>query len=82
MLIHCGTTAIGSGEPGGLGFKLGHARPIPNIDDVAADFPRLNIVAAHPGWPWTEELIAVAIHKAQRVDRHLRLGAEIRPRAR
>ncbi len=63
VLIHCGTTAIGAGEPGGLGFKLGHARPIPNIDDVAADFPRLNIVAAHPGWPWTEELIAVAIHK-------------------
>jgi predicted TIM-barrel fold metal-dependent hydrolase len=63
VLIHCGTTAIGAGEPGGLGFKLGHARPIPNIDDVAADFPKLNIVAAHPGWPWTEELIAVAIHK-------------------
>lgn len=40
-----------------------HARPIPNIDDVAADFPRLTIVAAHPAWPWTEELIAVAIHK-------------------
>jgi predicted TIM-barrel fold metal-dependent hydrolase len=64
VLIHSGTTAIGAGEPGGLGYKLGRARPIPNIDDVAADFPRLNIVAAHPGWPWTEELIAVAIHKA------------------
>ncbi len=63
VLIHCGTTAIGAGEPGGLGFKLGNARPIPNLDDVAADFPNLNIVAAHPGWPWTEELIAVAIHK-------------------
>jgi len=63
VLIHCGTTAIGAGEPGGLGYKLGHARPIPNIDDVAADFPRLNIICAHPGWPWTEELIAVAIHK-------------------
>jgi predicted TIM-barrel fold metal-dependent hydrolase len=63
-LIHCGTTAIGAGEPGGLGYKLGHARPIPNIDDVAADFPRLTIIAAHPGWPWTEELIAVAIHKS------------------
>ena len=77
VLIHCGTTAIGAGEPGGLGFKLSHARPIPNIDDVAADFPRLNIVAAHPGWPWTEELIAVAIHKRECLDRHFRLGAEI-----
>ena len=63
VLIHCGTTAIGAGEPGGLGFRLSHGRPIPNIDDVAADFPRLNIIAAHPGWPWTEELMAVALHK-------------------
>jgi len=63
VLIHCGTTAIGAGEPGGLGYKLSHAHPM-KIDDIAADFPRLNIVAAHPGWPWTEELIAVAIHKA------------------
>jgi hypothetical protein len=63
VLIHCGTTAIGAGEPGGLGYRLEYGRPIPNIDRVAADFPRLNIVAAHPGWPWTEELIAVALHK-------------------
>jgi predicted TIM-barrel fold metal-dependent hydrolase len=63
VLIHCGTTAIGAGEPGGLGFKLAHGRPIPNIDNVAADFPRLTIIAAHPGWPWTDELIAVALHK-------------------
>jgi uncharacterized protein len=62
VLIHCGTTAIGSNEPGGLGFKLEYARPL-HLDSIAADFPRLNIVAAHPGWPWTEELIAVAIHK-------------------
>jgi predicted TIM-barrel fold metal-dependent hydrolase len=63
VLIHCGTTAIGAGEPGGLGIKLEYGRPIPHIDSIAADFPRLNIVAAHPGWPWTEELIAVALHK-------------------
>ena len=62
VLIHCGTTAIGAGEAGGLGYKLDHGRPI-HIDSIAADFPRLNIVAAHPGWPWTEELIAVALHK-------------------
>jgi predicted TIM-barrel fold metal-dependent hydrolase len=63
VLIHCGTTAIGAGEPGGLGFKLEHAKPVPNIDNIAADFPKLKIIAAHPGWPWTEELIAVALHK-------------------
>lgn len=34
-------------------------RPI-LIDDIALDFPELNIVAAHTGWPWVEELIALA----------------------
>ena len=53
----------GAGEPGGLGFKLSLGRSIPNIDDVAADFPRLTIIAGHPGWPWTEAPIAVALPK-------------------
>ena len=64
VLIHTGTTAIGSGMPGGGGLKLDHARPMPGIDHVAADFPRLTIVMAHPGWPWTEEAIAVLLHKS------------------
>lgn len=62
VLMHCGTTAIGSGEMGGLGYKIDGGRPY-RIDNIAADFPKLNIVAAHPGWPWTDELIAVALHK-------------------
>jgi predicted TIM-barrel fold metal-dependent hydrolase len=35
-------------------------RPIPYIDQVALDFPELTIVAGHLGYPWTEEMIAVA----------------------
>jgi predicted TIM-barrel fold metal-dependent hydrolase len=35
-------------------------RPIPYIDRVALDFPELVIVAGHIGYPWTEEMIAVA----------------------
>lgn len=35
-------------------------RPIPYIDDVALDFPDLVIVAGHIGYPWTEEMVAVA----------------------
>lgn len=31
-----------------------------HIDRVAIDFPELRIVAGHIGWPWTEEMIAVA----------------------
>jgi predicted TIM-barrel fold metal-dependent hydrolase len=35
-------------------------RPIPHLDRVALDFPELRIVAGHVGWPWTEEMIALA----------------------
>jgi uncharacterized protein len=35
-------------------------RPIPYIDQVAIDFPELVIVCGHVGYPWTEEMIAVA----------------------
>jgi uncharacterized protein len=35
-------------------------RPIPYIDQVALDFPELVIVGGHIGYPWTEEMVAVA----------------------
>lgn len=35
-------------------------RPIPYIDQVAIDFPELVIVGGHIGYPWTEEMVAVA----------------------
>lgn len=35
-------------------------RPIPYIDQVAIDFPDLVVVGGHIGYPWTEEMIAVA----------------------
>ncbi|WP_219723283.1 amidohydrolase family protein [Bacillus sp. Marseille-P3661] len=63
VLFHMGTTGLGAGQPGGLGIKLKYCRPI-YIDDVAADFPNLTIIGAHPGWPWHEELLAIAVHKA------------------
>lgn len=34
-------------------------RPI-HLDDVALDFPGLSIVGSHTGWPWCEEMIAIA----------------------
>ena len=34
-------------------------RPI-LLDEVALHFPELRIIGAHTGWPWTEELIALA----------------------
>jgi predicted TIM-barrel fold metal-dependent hydrolase len=35
-------------------------RPIPYLDRVALDFPELTIVGGHIGWPWTNEMIALA----------------------
>src|SRR3982074_1324142 len=33
------------------------------MDDVAADFPDLKIILAHPSFPWQEEALSVATHK-------------------
>ena len=37
-----------------------YGRPIPYLDQVACDFPDLVIVGGHIGYPWTDEMIAVA----------------------
>jgi predicted TIM-barrel fold metal-dependent hydrolase len=36
---------------------------MPALDDLAADFPSLTIIGAHPSWPWQEEMLAIAVHK-------------------
>jgi len=50
-------------------LQVGHAgprlpsepgRPFPYLDQVAYDFPELTIVGGHIGYPWTEEMIALA----------------------
>ncbi len=64
VAFHSGFTGFGAGSPGGHGIHLKYARPIPHIDDVAADFPELTIIMIHPAWPWHEEQIAVLLHKA------------------
>ncbi len=37
-----------------------YGRPIPHLDRVALDFPELTIVGGHIGYPWTDEMIALA----------------------
>jgi predicted TIM-barrel fold metal-dependent hydrolase len=61
-LFHTGTSGIGAGQPGGQGIGLDYARPI-RLDAVAAAYPGLTVVAAHFGWPWHMELVAMALHK-------------------
>ena len=62
VLFHTGATAIGAGMPGGGGIRLTYGRPI-YMDDLAADFPELTIIMAHPAIPWHDEQIAIALHK-------------------
>lgn len=62
-LVHTGFTGLGAGLPGGMGVLMKGGRPL-ELDDVAARYPELTIIAAHPSWPWIEEGIALARHKA------------------
>ena len=63
VMIDVGTTGMGAGLPGGLGSKISHAHPMA-IDNLAAELPDLTIIASHPGYPWVDEMTAVALHKA------------------
>ena len=63
-LFHTGHSGMGSGLPGGGGFRLKYSNPM-HVDDVAVDFPEMPIVLAHPSFPWQEESLSVAMHKAQ-----------------
>lgn len=62
VMIDVGTTGMGAGMPGGMGAQIRHAHPA-SIDELAANFPSLKIIMAHPGWPWGDETTAVALHK-------------------
>ena len=39
--------------------SIDYGRPV-YIDEVACDFPDLIIVANHGGWPWVNEMVAIA----------------------
>lgn len=47
-------------------LRYSQARPLPSVgrpqtlDTVACHFPEVRLVGIHIGWPWTEEMIAVA----------------------
>ena len=43
-------------------MRLKYSNPM-CLDDVAADFPELQIVLAHPSFPWQDEAISICLHK-------------------
>jgi uncharacterized protein len=62
-LFHTGQTGIGAGLPGGRGIKLRLSDPM-LLDDVAADFPGMTVILAHPSVPWQDSAISIATHKS------------------
>ena len=61
-IFHSGHSGIGSGMRCGGGLRLEYSNPM-HLDDVAIDFPDMQIVIAHPSWPWQDEALSVAMHK-------------------
>jgi predicted TIM-barrel fold metal-dependent hydrolase len=62
-LFHTGTCGIGAGAPGAGRTKIRYSHP-GFLDTVGADFPGLTLIAAHFGWPWFMECLAIALHKS------------------
>ncbi|HEX8099450.1 MAG TPA: amidohydrolase family protein [Actinomycetota bacterium] len=62
-LFHTGTCGIGAGTPGAGGTKIRYSHP-GFLDSVGADFPGLTLIAAHFGWPWFMECLAIGLHKS------------------
>ena len=46
----------------GGGLRLAYSNPM-HLDDVAIDFPDMQIVMAHPSFPWQDEALSLATHK-------------------
>lgn len=61
-VFHSGHSGMGSGMRGGGGLRLKYSEPI-YLDDVAADFPDMKLIIAHPSWPWQEQALSIALHK-------------------
>lgn len=62
VVFHSGHSGMGSGLRGGGGLRLKYSNPM-YLDDVAADFPDMRIIIAHPSWPWQDEALSVCLHK-------------------
>jgi predicted TIM-barrel fold metal-dependent hydrolase len=62
VIFHTGHSGIGSGMRCGGGLRLEYSNPM-HLDDVAIAFGDMQIVMAHPSFPWQDEALSVATHK-------------------
>ena len=61
-VFHSGHSGIGSGMRCGGGLRLQNSNPM-LLEDVAMAFPDMQIIVAHPSWPWQDEALSLALHK-------------------
>jgi predicted TIM-barrel fold metal-dependent hydrolase len=61
-VFHGGNSTLGAGSPGGRGLKIKHGNPM-LLDDVAAEHPELQMLIAHPAFPWEQEQLAICQQK-------------------
>ena len=61
-VFHGGNTQFGGGTPGGRGLELRFGDPM-LMDALAARHPDLDIILAHPAFPWEREQLATCLHK-------------------
>jgi len=62
-IFHTGHSGMGTGLQGGGGIHLKYGQPM-LVAEIGADFPEINFILAHPSWPWTDESLSMALHKA------------------
>ena len=62
VVFHGGNSTLGACSPGGRGLRIKHGNPM-LIDDVAARHPDLQILIAHPAFPWEHEQLAICQQK-------------------
>ena len=62
VVFHGGNSTLGAGSPGGRGLHVKYGDPL-MVDDVAAEHPDLDILLAHPAFPWEKEQLAVCQQK-------------------
>ena len=61
-IFHTGHSGIGSGMYCGGKLRLEYSNPM-HLDDVAVNFGDMQIVMAHPSFPWQDEALSIATHK-------------------
>ena len=61
-IFRSGHSGIGSGMRCGGGLRLQNSNTM-LLEDVAIAFPDMQIVIAHPSWPWQDEAISLAMNK-------------------